>query len=181
MREGCAVPLQVSTPYGISQPVTISIREGGGPCADPHSAGYGRITWEKTITTSPSAAGSTNSETETLTVSLQSSPGKQAPQSFDDGAHDDYFGPSCPVPGYRSLDAGGVTIQGPRFGPVQTSVTPVQEGQVSGLNVYRAVLPAGTIQPGSFSVKASGGTDVGAFQSSVLIGSEIHVTTALAG
>jgi hypothetical protein len=58
---------------------------------------------------------------------------------------------------------------------------PLQEGQVSGLSIYHAALPVGAIQPGPFSVRASGGADVGAFQSGVNIGSEIHITTALAG
>ena len=57
----------------------------------------------------------------------------------------------------------------------------VQSSQVSGLTMYQAALPDGTIQPGDFTVAASGGADVGAFQSTIQIGSPIHVTTPLAG
>lgn len=202
-REGCAVPLELhAAGNAISQPVTISIRKGGGPCVDPPSAGYGQITWEKTITTA--ASGST-SETDTMTVSLQASPGRQAPPppvyaATSPGSYFEisYFGPSCTVPGYRSLEAGVITADGPGFPPAQAAVVPIpldlvgaasegqggvflEQGQVKGLTVYRASLPAGTIQPGSFKVNVSGAADVGAFQSSVQIGSGIQVTTPVAG
>jgi hypothetical protein len=83
------------------------------------------------------------------------------------------FGPSCPLPGYKNLDAGRVTIEGPGFGPVEA--TPAL---VEGERVYRAVLPNGTIRPGSFKVMASGGSDVGPFQSSLRIGSGINITSS---
>ena len=35
VREGCAVPLQIAGQGGLSQPVSISVRSGGGPCSDP--------------------------------------------------------------------------------------------------------------------------------------------------
>jgi hypothetical protein len=81
----------------------------------------------------------------------------------------EFFGPACPLPGYRNLDAGTVMIEGPAFGPVEAA----QDDQ----RVYRTVLPNGTIRPGSFTVTASGG-EVGAFQSSVRIGSGISVTSS---
>jgi len=137
VREGCAVPLQAASGYGISQPVTVSIRSGGGPCVDPPSAGYGQITWEKTVVIQPPSSSSETSDT--LTVSLQASPGKVLPAPG--GNPPTWFGPSCPVPGYRSLDAGAVTIQGPGFGSVQAPLAPLQEGQVSGLSIYRRPFP----------------------------------------
>jgi uncharacterized protein (TIGR03437 family) len=182
VREGCAVPLQIAG----SQPVTISIHSGGGSCVDPPPAGYGQITWGKTHTTT--ATGS-SSESDILTVSLQASPGQVAPPlpyyaettpgNFGIGGAT--FSPACPIPGYRSLGAGAVTAQGAGFGPLQASVVPLQQGWVSGLTVYQATLPTGAIQPGSFSVAAAGGSDVGAFQSTVKIGSGIQITTPIAG
>lgn len=202
-REGCAVPLKiVAAGPTITQPITISIRKGGGQCMDPPSSGYGQITWEKTITTA--ASGST-SESDTMIVSLQASPGRQSPPlpvyaATSPGSYFEisYFGPSCTVPGYRSLDAGVITTNAPGFPPIQAAVTPMpldlvsaanegqggvflEQGQIKGLTIYRASLPAGTIQPGSFKVNVSGGADVGAFQSSVQIGSGIQVTTPIAG
>ncbi len=182
-REGCAVPFQVLAGlYGfISQPVTISVRKGGGTCVDPPMAGYGLITWEKAVSTT--AAG-VATETDTVTASLLVAPGMQAPSLLPPAPVENsyrYFGASCPIPGYRSLGAGTVTVQGPGFGPVPAAASPLQQGQVSGLTMYQAALPAGTIQPGSLSVTASGGADVGAFQSSVQMPPEIRFTTALAG
>jgi uncharacterized protein (TIGR03437 family) len=185
IREGCAVPLQLAR-AGNSQPVTISVRNGGGACMDPPPGGYGEITWEKTITTAVSGPGQSVTELDTLTVSLQASPGKQAPPlpAYIEGfssLRDQGFGPSCAIPGYRSLDAGVILLQGPGFGQVQASAMPLQQGQVSGLTMYRATLASGAIQPGSFSVQSNGGADVGPIQSSVNIASGINITTSLAG
>ena len=172
VREGCGVPLTIETYTGRSQPIPISIRKGGGPCIDPPTAGYGQITWERTV-----ASGTTGSEvTETFTAAFPASPGKQPPpvtRQGRGGSHiTEYFGPSCPLPGYRNLDAGSVTIEGPGFGPVEAA-----PAVVDGQRVYRAVLPRGTIRPGSFRVTASGG-EVGPFQSSLRIGSGINITSS---
>ncbi len=202
VRQGCAVPLQIVN-GNISAPVTISIGSGG-VCVDPPVQGYGEIAWEKTTTT---GADSSVTATEAVTISIQASPGRQPPdrqvyqeQKTLPGAYT-YFGPQCPVPGYRSLGAGTITAQAPAASPLVASLTPLvqgtvfnilpgggftsasqtQSGQVSGLTVYQAMLPSGTIRPGSFNIAASGGADVGAFQSSVQIGSPIQVTTPLAG
>jgi len=187
-REGCAVPFQVEV-TSLSQPVTIAVRNGGGTCVDPPEAGYGTITWERAFTGTSSSPFAT--ETDTVTVSLQASPGKQAPPTsvFMDSnvtlsglpGHYSFFGPSCPVPGYRSLAAGTVTVQGPGFGPVAAPAAPLQEGQVSGLTVYQATLPPGSIQAGTFTAAASGGADVGAFQSSIQMGAAVQFTTSLSG
>jgi len=178
VREGCAVPFQMTTDT-ITQPVTIAIRNGGGPCVDPPEAGYGEIVWEKTISTS---LDNQVTQTETVTASLQASPGKQTPPApaFDQVPTLVYFGPSCPIPGYRSLDAGTVTVQGSGFGPVAATLVPLQ-GQVRGLHQYQAALPAGAIQPGAFTLAAKGGTDTGAFQSTIQIGADIQINTNLAG
>jgi uncharacterized protein (TIGR03437 family) len=179
VRQGCAVPLQVSTLDGISQPVTISVRKGGGPCVDPPPAGYGQITWEKSVTI---ASPSSSTETAGLTVSLQAAPGKQVPPPLAPNITSrTYFGPACPLPGYRSLDAGGITIQGPGLDPLPAPLVPLEDTQVGGLKIYRAAVAPGAIQPGSFTVRASGGADVGSFESSATIGPEIHITTQLAG
>jgi len=123
-------------------------------------------------------------ETDTVSVSLQESPGKQPPpppSHVSNLASYTSFGPSCPVPGYRSLDAGAITVQGPAFNLTKTAVVPLGEGQVSGLTKYQASLPAGAIHPGLFNVSAAGGTDTGSFQTAAALGSDIVVTTPLAG
>jgi uncharacterized protein (TIGR03437 family) len=213
VRQGCAVPLQLAD-ANMSPPVTISIAQGGGACVDPPSQGYGDIVWEKTVVTnepvvspgSPTGIAQTITETDTVTISLQASPGRQAPTPpvYTEGANlpgaYTYFGSSCPIPGYRSLDAGTVTVSGPGLPALAATLTPlpgqtvlnvglqgftqtaqVPSGQAGGLTEYQATLPTGAIQPGNFTVAASGGADLGAFQSKVQIGSPIQVITALAG
>jgi uncharacterized protein (TIGR03437 family) len=189
-REGCAVPLQFAG-AGLTPPVTIAIRNGGGQCVDPPSAGYGQIIWQKTVsTTSQNVA----TETDSMTALFEASPGQQALPTpmYADGCPgnvcDTYLanaitlsGPSCAVPGYRSLGAGTVTIQGPSLSPTQAPSAPYQQEQLGGISAYQAVLPAGTIQAGSFTVTASGGTDVGAFQAALKIGSDIQIQTPLEG
>jgi len=196
VRQGCAVPLQVPYSNGgggaaISQPVTIAIRQGGGQCVDPPSAGYGQIVWQKTVNTT---AQNVVSETDTMTALLQASPGQQAPPApvYSDGCPGNIcgtslqssmtlFGPACPVPGYHGLTAGTVTIQGPGLNAAQAPVVPYQQGQLSGLSAYQATLPAGTVQMGNFTVTASGGAEVGPFQAALKIGADIQIQTPLAG
>jgi uncharacterized protein (TIGR03437 family) len=184
-REGCAVPLLISTgANGNTSPVTISINRGGGPCSDPPEEGYGQLQWVKTVIQGVGSA----SETNAVTISLQASPGKQSPPapSFARSATAigvvQNFGPQCPVPGYRSLDAGAIAVQGPGFGPTPTVLSglgPPDSGQVAGLTEYIANLATGTIQTGTFRVTASGGADVAAFQSDLQIGAGIGITTTL--
>ena len=179
-REGCAVPVQVFA-EGTSRPVTVAIRKGGGPCVDPAPVGYGEITWEhsSTITTSKTTVA------ETLSASLQASPGQIIPPPPSYAQNDDrfvvtpYTGPSCPIPGYRSLDAGTVSAQSAAAN-IAARVIPLPDTKISGLTMYQASLPTGSILPGQFRVSATGGAGAGAFQSSVRIGSGIQVTTDLA-
>jgi uncharacterized protein (TIGR03437 family) len=194
VREGCAVPLQAAystDSEGISPPVTIAIRQGGGQCVDPPAAGYGQIVWQKTVNTT---AQSVVSETDTMTALLQASPGQQAPPApvYSDGCPGNVcnetlpssmtlFGPACPVPGYRGLTAGTVTIQGPGLSPAHVPVVPYQKGQLSGLSAYQATLPTGTVRSGDFTVTASGGAEVGPFQAALKIGADIQIQTPLAG
>jgi uncharacterized protein (TIGR03437 family) len=194
VREGCAVPLQAAystDSEGISQPVTIAIRQGGGQCVDPPAAGYGQIVWKKTVNTT---AQNVVSETDTMTVLLQVSPGQQAPPApvYSDGCPGNVcnttlptsmtlFGPACPVPGYRGLTAGTVTIQGPDLSAAQVPVVPYHQGQLGGLSAYQATLPAGTVQAGNFTVTTSGGAEVGPFQAALKIGADIQIQTPLAG
>jgi hypothetical protein len=193
------VPIQVwyGVSYGgllqvLSQPVTIAIMQGGGPCADPPSAGYGQITWQKIVNTTELSAVT---ETDMVTAALQASPGMLAPPApvYIDGCPPPtgicdvgpgiptsmtLLGPACPVAGYRSLAAGTVTMQGPNLGPAPVPLVP-QQGPVSGLSVYQATLPAGALQTGSYTLTANGGADVGAFQATIQIGADIRIQTPL--
>lgn len=178
-REGCAVPFQTGF-AGVSRPVTLAIRQGGGACVDEAPAGYGEIVWERAEVTG--VVGPVTLE-ETVTASFQAVPLPiPGPPSYTEG--DDgrilrqYFGPSCPVPGYRSLNAGALTAEAPGRNVALPSL-PLPFAQVTGLMHHRAVLPSGTIQPGAYRVTAAGGADAGAFQSNLTIGSGIRITTDL--
>ncbi|MCW5979792.1 MAG: hypothetical protein KIT09_17055 [Bryobacteraceae bacterium] len=169
--EGCAVPI---TAKG-SQPVSISIRQGGGVCIDPSAESYGQLSWERTVAIGTDADG----QTETFTAILTAAPGMEAPPPGGSSASSRYvnsprYAGFCPTPGHRSLDAGALTLQGPGFGPVVAGAA-----VVNGHRVVRATLPPGTIQPGLFQVRAIGSSDIGAFESSLEIGSGIGVTTSL--
>lgn len=180
VREGCAVPIRVvigqQTAY--SRSIPISIHKGGGQCVDPPIAGYGQITWQKTVAT---GVGAASGITETVTASFLASPGKQAPvpnRLIQDGAcyvnvTDTSSSLSCPLPGYRSLNAGILTAQGPGIGAIQ-AVPTLSDGQI----VSQAALPSGTIHAGSFQVSASGGNDVGSFAATIQIGAEINLTSS---
>jgi hypothetical protein len=159
---------------------------------DPPEASYGEILFQRTVATS---ASNTVTESETVTVSLQASPGKEPPPAPDtslfvlpEGAafrslpgSASTTGPSCPVAGYRSLDAGTVTVQGPALGPLPAPVVPYQEGQIGGLQAYQATLAKDALQGGTHTVMASGGRDVGPFQITAHIGADIQLQTPLAG
>jgi hypothetical protein len=88
------------------------------------------------------------------------------------------YGPECPVPGYRSLDAGEITVQGTGLQPVRAEVVslgPPESGQVAGLRQSIAILAPGSIKAGRYRVTAAGGADVGAFDSTLDIGGSIDV------
>jgi uncharacterized protein (TIGR03437 family) len=200
VREGCAVPLQMEfrpSTVARTQPVTVAVRKGGGACVDPPEAGYGEILFERRVAT---GTDNTVTESETVTVSLQASPGKQRPPGPDPGLFVlpgsvafrplerfalTLTGPACSVSGYRSLDAGAVTVRGPGLGlgvaPVPAVVMPYEEGQLGGLTAYRATLTKGALQGGTYTVTASGGGDVGQFQATAQIGADIQLETPLAG
>src|SRR5262249_34421055 len=158
-----------------TRPVTIAVRNGGGPCVDPADVGYGEITWERSSTVSTSST----SVAETLSVSLEASPGRVIPPPPSYTEHDDrffemhYVGPSCSVPGYRSVDAGTLSAQ-LTAGNVDASVVPLPNTPILGLTMYQASLPAGTIHPGTLGVSATGGSSGSSFQSSIRIGSGIQ-------
>ncbi len=192
LREGCAVPLQIGYNQSITQPVVLSVHRGGGPCSDPPEAGLGRILWQKSISETTGAPVAS----ESLTVSLQASPGKLAPppSAFTDTCTQPGnvctstlpevqtpSGPACAMPGYISLDAGAVTASGPGLPSTPVPSLPYQDGHIGGLSAYQANLPSGTIQSGHFTVSASGGANVAAFQASLTIGSDIEIQTPLSG
>jgi uncharacterized protein (TIGR03437 family) len=193
VRDGCAVPIQAYlSPSGITPLVTVAIHHGGGPCVDPPQQGFGDIVIEKHLSYSPPH---NVTQAETLTVSLQSSPGKQAPPApvFQDTCTPPRYwcyslanqtvgyAPACPVPGYDSLAAGSVSASGPGLPATPVPSAPYQDGYLGGLSAYQLTLPNGAIQQGTFNIAASGGKDVGPFQAALPVGAEIGLLEDLNG
>lgn len=166
------MPLIYPSLGGLSQPVTISIRKGGGQCVDPPQESYGRIIWERRISTGTGSDGEFN----TFIATLQTSPGMRVPVAITAEVcgwnASESYGPSCPIPGYRSLDAGTVRLSAPGSEEIEAV-----SALVDGKEVYRADLPKGAIKPGLFQVRTTG-DEVGAFDSNVEIGSPINITSA---
>jgi uncharacterized protein (TIGR03437 family) len=170
VQEGCTIPLTIAGTYSQSQPVPVSIHQGGGQCVDPPADSYGILSWTKSVT-----SGTTQAAAETFSADFPSAVHLQLPAlpaaSTTIGSGIAYpQGPRCAWAD-QQLDAGTLTIQGPGFGPV--SVPKDSTGR------YVLTLPAGTIQPGIFTLTASGGA-VGAFTSSITIPEPIQLTTTFA-
>ena len=190
-REGCAVPLRLNIGYPLTQPVTISIRRGGGRCVDPSAASTGVITWEETI------IGKSRTDTsyqDKITVSLQESPGRTVarPQSYYYRPNL-YSAPSCPLPGYRSLDAGTVTVQSSdpllQTGTFQLSAVPNPQSPINPLSplpidgpmIYQFAFPSPNVAGRNLTVRGSGGADIGAFQTALNLPFPISIQAPMAG
>ncbi len=170
VQEGCAIPLTIVGTFAQSQPVPVSIHSGGGQCMDPPADSYGVLSWTRSVT-----SGTTQAAVETFSAEFPSAVHLQSPAlpaastAIKSGVAYPQ-GPRCAWAD-QQLDAGTLTIQGPGFGPV--SVPKDSTGR------YVLTLPAGTIQPGTFTVTASGGA-VGAFTTSITIPEPIQLTTTFA-
>ena len=175
--QGCQLPLRAAEPsWTNSQPVLVSIHEGGGACV-PNVQGAGVLRWEKVA--SSDTGGTT---TETLFVDLSAGDGKGPPQpltsqpgeGLDERGFTPAQGPQCPDAEDKTLDAGMLVAYGPGGAGVRISPT-LSDGKL----LYTQALPPGTIGPGAYGVVALGGQDVGSFSTSVAIPAAIQLTTAL--
>jgi hypothetical protein len=178
--EGCAVPLQISATSVVSQPVTVSTHSGGGQCVDPPIGSAGVLVLKRSVVLNDS----TVPESDTLTAAFTASPGQTSavlPFGTDltpISNVGDYQGPSCPIPGYTSLDPGVITVKGPDGREVEArSAVAGSLGLSVGMPYYQAALPAGFMQPGVFRISSPGFGGVGPFQATLQVGSGIQVTS----
>lgn len=174
--EGCDIPLTISG-HSSSQPVTLSIRKGGGACQNAALGQFASLHWQKTTTSGPD---STNPQvTESFTGTFLDAPNNLlAPPSASSRLQLLGIGPapppkSCPIPGIRSLNAGRLILTG--VNGVQISSDP----DTANTAPYAAALPPGSIQSGQVRISAVGGPDVGAFQSSLPVPAPIEIITPL--
>lgn len=182
--EGCAVPLQIRSLWGLSPPVTISIRKGGGPCQDAPPASFANLGWRKVTTTSPESPSGVAEAT--FTASFASAPENLVVPS-PDPADPPFRGcrcgggpgippsPQCKGAGLTALGAGTLTLEGVPGGPL--TLLPSASGDATG---YSTPLPAGSLEGGTLRVTAAGGADVGGFETDVTVPPPIQVTTSLA-
>jgi uncharacterized protein (TIGR03437 family) len=173
--QGCQLPLRV-VDWTSSQPVLVSIHEGGGACV-PNVQGAGVLRWEKVV--SSDTGGTTTAET--FFVDLSAGEGKGPPQLLTPQPDVDRGlpplppqGPRCADAEDRTLDAGLLVAYGPGGAGLRVSPT-LSDGKL----LYTQALPPGTVGPGTYGVVALGGQDVGPFATSVAIPAPIQLTTAL--
>ncbi len=178
-RNGCAVPINIDGALGPSQTVSISVNSARGQCADPATRSYGTISLVKTITTGTGADG----EADTLSAWFPSGPQLTRPAVSRSTEPGSYYanvtgpgsspipGRSCPVAGYVPLSAGTINVSGPTG---SATVAPA-----TGSGIYSKSLPAGFLFGGSYSVSASGSSNVGPFQGSVAVDPPIQITAAV--
>ncbi len=156
-----------------SQPVLVSIRTGGGPCADPPVWGYGEIVIKKSVILNDPMAPATD----TFSARFPASPGLVLPTPLPANGQVVVKAiprsPQCPIPGYKTLSAGPIVVTNPKGVPFQVQPTIASDGSVS----YAATLPAGFVQPGTYQLAAAGGGGVGSFQASLTAGADISVTS----
>lgn len=180
--EGCAVPLRLLAGSYFSQPVQISIHQGGGQCQDAPLARLGSLRWKQTVNTGPAPSARTTQET--FTASFSEAPANHvvpprlpSPRGGCDCYVGDppFDGPRCAGTGLRGLNLGPLTLTGLPAGPLT-----VNPGSSFGEIAYAATLPAGAIRPGTVQVQATGGPEVGPFRTTLAIPPPIQITTPLA-
>jgi uncharacterized protein (TIGR03437 family) len=181
VEEACSVPLQTLEDLLVpSQIVPVSIHTGAGACVDPPQQSSGQISLQRTI-----FPNSEQPEMDTLTASFSAFPAGTAAVLAAPPAPGCYIGgpvyhqppnSPCGTPGIQPLNVGAVSVQSQGFGPI-LATTATNNG---GL-IYTATLPPASIQQGSYAVNVGGTGSVGAFQTGILTGSPIQITSQFPG
>ena len=175
-RDGCAVPLVLTTGALLSQVVTVSINANRGKCVDPPQQSYGQVTFVKTVASGTSSDG----ETDEFVAKFPSAPSLAQPSVGLPAAGMNInetelisSARMCLVPGYSKLSAGTIQIQPAGLGAI--SVQPIIERD--GVE-YQMSLPTGFVGPGEYTITSSSGSPV-SFQETMTIGSPIKIQTSL--
>jgi uncharacterized protein (TIGR03437 family) len=180
--EGCEVPLRLNSSLSASQPVTVSVRKGGGRCENPPSASTGVLRWQKTFVSGPESAARTEQETFSASL-IRAAENLLAPEQhlIKEGncgslptLPDISTGMHCTVSGVPLLDAGVLNLIGANGSRITVGAT-----QRGSLDQYQTTLPSGSIQPGQVRVATGGGPTVGAFDTALTVPPPIQITTSL--
>ncbi|MGC9948235.1 MAG: hypothetical protein ABSF64_17865 [Bryobacteraceae bacterium] len=191
--QGCKVPLSLAllqpqvtdnvdapgapappsfAPFSSTQLVDVSIRPGGGACADPRDSTLGVIVWENS--TVSDVGGTSASEAVTAQFIQSEGLGFAQPGPFpppassppNNAVYGAFAGPlpACNASLPNTLDAGALTVSGPGLNPVALEPS-TQDGRLT----YSAALAPGTLQGGTYQVAGQGGSQVGAFTANASI------------
>ena len=179
--EGCAIPLRAANQQSSSQPVTLSVRQGGGLCDNPPPERTAQLRWVRRVT----FGARTPAVEDRLEAQFVQSRGLVQEVAAVSGIGlgacrceiTALRGPGPECPGFEAFTARGFGV-GPLIqkAPGRDPVT-VSPSDVSGPAAYSVTLPANTIRPGDFEVEAGGGSEVGSFHSSGRVGSPLELTT----
>lgn len=168
----------VSVPQ--SQTVPLSIREGGGRCEPRPYDSLAELTWQRMLRST--IAGVTREDrlvvrivrNNKLPLTFRRRPvTADTPTIFkQDQAEDIPANPRCPQFFDEKLDAGRLILTGPGFGEIV-----VAPDFTSGQPVYDAPLPPESLTAGRYTVRAEGGADVGAFETTIDLDEPIEITS----
>lgn len=175
--EGCAIPLSAQGFASTSQPVFISVHNGGGQCQDADLGRVGGFHWTKTIVNPYNFAqfipGVSNGATDTFEAAFIEAPANlitgPPPRSSR------VRGPGCPGAAGRGLDAGTLAV----IDQSGNSYSIAPSVQLGTLKYLQVTLPPGTIQAGPLGVSAGGGADIGAFQAQLNFPDLIQIQTPI--
>ncbi len=169
--QGCHVPLYLVYPGVVSQLVDVSIKAGGGACADPPEGTLGVITWQQTVVSD--TGGPVTSATITAQFIQSDGLGFWQPGAAPEGPE----GPLTPVPAAcdislpTTLDAGVLEISGP------SSPATLNPSIENGRQTYQ--INAGSLQGGTYKVTGLGGGQVGPFNATGNIPAPIAISSHL--
>lgn len=178
--EGCAIPLTLRAWTRQSQPVTISIRTGGGQCQTAPPARFGFLRWQRISTTGPQPSGAAVQETFTASFAEAAANQVMPPAGPPEpGCRCNVAvpkpGPRCLGTGPRTLGVGAITLEGIPSAPIT-----VRPSTATGEVVYAAALPEGSVEERMVRVLAAGGLELGKFQAELPIPAPIQITSSLA-
>jgi uncharacterized protein (TIGR03437 family) len=181
--QGCHIPLTVDAGDVLSPRVTISINSSRGQCVDPPVESFGEVSIESIVATGTSNDG----ESDTFKALFPAAPGLKPPLlvSLVPGTTENIEPPApnarvCPIPGEVSISVGAITMQGPAGvnAVAQPLADPSSGVSASSGAEYDLTLPNGFVQPGQYSVAATGPPVW--LQGAMTVGSPITIVTDLA-
>lgn len=167
--EGCFVPLQLIVAGAYSNMVTVSVAAGGN-CSSASSGaiitganasfGAASLVRQQAETPQPDYFGASFMKFAATAVPATScmTPPSNAGCCVEVYRFDPTSPPTGGLSGFRSLNAGTLTLSGPNF-----AARTISPEQISGFLFYSLVLGLNVVAPGTWTLSGSGGADVGAF------------------